>query len=149
MLVSTPISAVMTREVYTLRPSDTMQLAQEIFRAKGIHHLPVVDQEKRVVGIISKSDYLMLLHGFTLFNTKDSLEFNEKTLSTMLVEEVMTTPVAVINPGDTLDAAAGMFRENRFHALPVVEKGTRRLVGIVSTLDLLNFAFANPELLLN
>ncbi|MCB0637024.1 MAG: CBS domain-containing protein, partial [Lewinella sp.] len=121
MLVSTPISAVMTREVWTLRPHDTMQLAQEIFRARGIHHLPVVDQEKRVVGMISKSDYLMLLHGFTLFNTKDSLEFNEKTLSTMLVEEVMAAPVAVIKPGDTLETAAAMFRENRFHALPVVE----------------------------
>lgn len=139
----------MTREVWTLRPHDTMQLAQEIFRARDIHHLPVVDGEKRVVGMISKSDYLMLLHGFTLFNTKDSRDFNEKTMATMLVEEVMASPVAVVHPDDTLDAAAGMFRENRFHALPVVEKGSRRLVGIVSTLDLLNFAFANPELLTN
>lgn len=147
MLVSTPISTVMTREVATLRPKDTMQLAREIFRARGIHHLPVVDADQRVVGMISKSDYLMLLHGFTLFNTKDSRRFNEKTLTTLRVEEVMTTPVAVVHPEDGLEMAAGMFRENRFHAMPVVEKGTRRLVGIISTLDLLNFAFANPVLL--
>lgn len=146
MQVNTPISAVMTTDVVTLAPNDIMAKAQEIFRTREIHHLPIV-KGQQVVGIISKSDYLMLLHGFTLFNTKESRVFNESTLHSITAEDVMTNPVAMVNPEDSVETAVGMFRENRFHALPVVKKGTGQLVGIITVLDLLNYAFTNPALL--
>jgi len=58
----------------------------------------------------------------------------------------MTTQVAKLNPEDSIMVAAGYFRENLFHAIPVVSTDGL-LVGILSTYDMLNFAFSEPALL--
>lgn len=146
MNASTPISAIMTTKVITVAPNENMGRVRDLFHEHNIHHLPVVENGQ-VAGIISKTDYLMLLHGFTLFNTKESRAFNDTVANTLLVGEVMSRSVAFVNPEDSAEVAVGMFRENRFHAMPVVEKHSRRLLGIVTVMDLLNFAFANPELI--
>ena len=77
---------------------------------------------EKVIGIVSKSDYLKLLHGFTLFKTHKSEEYNDAIMRSLLIKEVMTKQVATINPEDTIELAAGFFRENLFHALPVVDQ---------------------------
>ncbi len=136
---TTRIADIMTESVIVVRPTDTMETVQDIFRKHNIHHIPVVE-EGRVVGILSHSDYLKLLHGFTLFKTRKSDEYNDAILRSLLVKEVMTKQVATIQPDDTVELAAGFFRENLFHALPVVdEEGL--LVGIVTTYDLLHHAY--------
>lgn len=143
MTVSTPISAIMTTDVIHVSPDDTLGHVRDLFHTYNIHHLPVTENGK-VVGVVSKTDYLMLLHGFTLFNTKESQLFNDTIATTLLVREVMTQPVVAVYPEDTAEIAVGMFRENRFHAMPVVDKESRKLVGIITVMDLLNFAFSNP-----
>lgn len=139
------LGQIMTTPVITVSPDDTMDKVQDIFRKNNIHHLPVI-QDGKVVGMISKSDYLRLLHGFTLFKTHKSEEYNDAILRSLLIGEVMTRQVAVLNPEDSLELAAGYFRENLFHAIPIVEADNNRLLGIVTTYDLLNFAFS-PEAL--
>lgn len=143
---TTTIAHIMTREVFFVHPNDTMQRVDEIFKMHNIHHVPVIDGESHVVGIISKSDYLKILHGFTLFKTAKSEEYNKAILRSLLVEEVMTKQVAALSPDDTVDVAAGYFRENLFHAIPVVDR-QKKLVGIVTTFDMLNFAFMEPAFL--
>lgn len=140
---STTVGQIMTTKVICVRPDETMDKVQDIFRKNNIHHIPVVDEGK-VKGIISKGDYLKLLHGFTLFKTQKSEEYNNAILRSLLAREVMTRQVAVLNPDDTLELAAGYFRENLFHALPIVDEGGG-LIGIVTTYDLLNFAFSESE----
>lgn len=140
------IASIMTRNVYFVHPNDAMQRVDEIFSTNNIHHLPVLDDESRVVGIISHADYLKILHGFTLFKTEKSVEYNKAILRSLLVGEVMTKQVASLQPEDTVEVAAGYFRENLFHAIPVVDR-QKKLVGIVTTFDMLNFAFMEPALL--
>ncbi len=136
-----PVEKLMTTEVITVSPNDTMDRVQEIFRGNAIHHIPVV-QEGRVVGILSEKDYLRLLHGFTLFKNKQSEAFNDAVLRSLLVGEVMTRQVATVKASDTAEVAVGFFRENLFHALPVLnDKG--QLVGILTSYDLLCYAFSN------
>lgn len=134
----------MSTPVITVGPDDTMKRVQDIFRMNNIHHLPVV-VEGKVIGILSKSDYLRLLHGFTLFKTEKSTEYNDAIMRSLLVGEVMTKQVATLAPDDTLEMAAGFFRENLFHALPVVSKG--KLVGILTTFDLITFAFSESTVM--
>ncbi len=134
-----PVSHIMTTNVISVRPDDTMDIVQDIFRKNEIHHIPVIDNEK-VVGIISHSDYLELLNTFTLFKTEESERYNNAVMSSLLVKEVMTKQVAKLNPDDSVEVAAGFFRENLFRALPVVDKDGN-LKGIVTTYDLLNYAF--------
>jgi CBS domain-containing protein len=140
------IASIMTRNVIFVHPEDTMQRVDELFSSNNIHHVPVLDDQGRVVGIISKSDYLKILHGFTLFKTEKSVEYNKAILRSLLVGEVMAKQVATLQPEDTVEIAAGYFRENLFHAIPVVDR-QKKLVGILTTFDMLNFAFMEPALL--
>ena len=135
------VGELMTTPVITVAPDDTMDKIQAIFRKNNIHHLPVVD-ESEVVGMISNTDYMRLLHGFTLFKTEKSEEYNDAILRSLLANEVMTRQVAVLNPEDSLEMAAGYFRENLFHALPIVDKKSKKLVGILTTYDLISYAFS-------
>jgi len=137
------VGQVMTTPVKTLSPTDTMDKAQELFRKNNIHHIPIV-KDKKVLGIISQTDYLKVLHGFTLFKTQKSELYNSAILRSLLVSEVMTKQVATLHPEDTVEVAAGFFKENLFHALPIVD-GKGELVGILTTYDLINFAFENSS----
>lgn len=136
---TTTVAEIMTDRVIVVRPNETMDVVQDIFRKNNIHHVPVVDNGV-VVGMVSHADYLKLLHGFTLFKTKKSDEYNDAILRSLLVKEVMTKQVATLGPEDSLELAAGFFRENLFHALPVVDEDNM-LIGIVTTYDLLNYAY--------
>jgi len=134
------VSQLMTKKVFFVRPDDTMDKVNDIFRLNNIHHIPVVEEGGKVIGIISQSDYFRILHGFTLFKSAKTEEYNDAMSRSLLVSEVMTTQVAKLSPNDTLDVAMGFFRENLFHAMPVVDE-EGKLVGILSTFDLLNYAF--------
>ncbi|MBV6652913.1 MAG: CBS domain-containing protein [Mameliella sp.] len=141
---TTTVAQIMSTPVITVGPSDTMSEVQDIFRKHNIHHIPVV-KEGKVVGIISKSDYYRLLHGFTLFKTQKSEQYNDAIMRSLLAGEAMTRQVATLAPGDSLEMAVGFFRENLFHALPVVDK--EKLIGIVTTFDLLTHAYSSPVML--
>ncbi|MCG8326247.1 MAG: CBS domain-containing protein [Chitinophagales bacterium] len=139
---STTVGNIMSTPVITVHKDDTMSKVQDIFRKNNIHHIPVIAEGNKVVGIISKSDYLRLLHGFTLFKTEKSIAYNDAIMRSLLVGEVMTRQVATLNPEDSLEMAAGFFRENLFHALPVIS-AQGQLIGIITTFDLITYAYAD------
>ena len=132
------VSEFMTRCLITVSPNTTLDKAHDIFEKNSIHHLPVVDGEI-LVGMISKIDIYKITHCINLFRSKSNEEYNEKLLRSLLAEEIMTKDVVVLSPDDTASQAAALFSQNKFHALPVVEN--EKLVGIVSTLDLIELAF--------
>jgi acetoin utilization protein AcuB len=132
------ISAFMTRYLMTVSPNTTLDKVYDIFEKNNIHHLPVVDGEK-LVGMISKIDVYKITHCINLFRSKSNEAYNEKLLRSLLSEEIMTKDVVVLSPSDTAAQAAMLFSQNKFHALPVVDD--EKLVGIVSTLDLIELAF--------
>jgi CBS domain-containing protein len=115
-----------------------------IFESRSIHHLPVIDKEGFIQGMISKSDYYKLLDHFTLFGKQSAKLANKKFLGSLLTKEIMSVDIITITPDDTLLTAANIFCENLFHALPVVENG--KLVGILSPIDLVNYAFRDNML---
>lgn len=139
---SISVNQIMTTDILTVRPDQTMDKVQDIFERHAIHHIPVVEGGK-VVGMISKADYFKVLHGFTLFKSDRSREYNRAILRSLLASEVMTKQVATLRPLDSVHLAAGFFRENRFHALPIVDE-QEVLIGIITTYDLLNLAYEEP-----
>jgi acetoin utilization protein AcuB len=86
--------------------------------------------------MISKTDYYLVQDTFTIFRLKDAERINKDIFRSLLVSEVMSQPVVTRSPEDTIASAVDIFRENRFHALPVVN-AKKQLVGIVSVFDLL------------
>lgn len=134
------IKDLMTSPVMTVHPNDKMEKAAEVFENEPFHHIPVVDDDRKVVGIISRHDYYKILNAFTVFNTYNSRRSNETMMKALLTRDVMTKQVATINMNDPVEKAVGIFQENRFHALPVVND-QKLLEGIITTYDLLNYAF--------
>ncbi len=121
-----PISTIMTHEVFTLSPEDTLAKVREVLLTKRFHHLPVV-KGKKLVGIITSYDL-----------TKLAGEVGE--YDRIRVQDVMTTKVATLGPTELIGAAAQVFLEHLFHGLPIVDED-HNLVGIVTTHDILKYQF--------
>lgn len=131
------VAEVMTKDVISVLPTALMEEVAEIFENNPFHHIPVVDENKQVKGMISKVEFHKLQHGFTVFELKAAQDFNRDVFSSVSVDEMMNNPVAKLYPDDTLEQAMGYFRENLFHAAPVVNRTNGHLVGLVTTYDLL------------
>jgi acetoin utilization protein AcuB len=132
-----PVSSLMTTKLITVHPSDKLAVVKELFDKNKIHHLPVV-KYKEIVGMISKSDLLSFLKGFQNDSYDDYM--NNVRLKNYTAEDIMTKGLAKLEPNDRVNVALEVFKENLFHALPVVDNG--ELVGIITTLDIIR-ALAN------
>jgi CBS-domain-containing membrane protein len=138
------VREIMTRDVIMVSPEETMDRAAELFEIHDLHHLPVVGRGK-VTGMLSTTDLHKVMHHFTLFKVRNSEVVNQSVLRSLLIKEVMSKPVATIQSNCSLTTVAEIFRENLFHALPVVE-ANGDIAGIVTPFDLLNYAYGPEEL---
>jgi CBS domain-containing protein len=122
------------RPLATIGPDETLDLALSLMHADRIRHLPVVDAEERLVGILSDRDALAA-------DSPLAEESPEAEAARLLargarrVREVMTGEPLTIAPGASAVEAARLLGHDKFGALPVVDEG--RLVGIVTVSDFL------------
>ena len=146
MINQTQIKNLMTEMVNCVRTVDSMKSIQGIFTTHSFHHLPVIDADEKVVGIISRSDYQKIQEIFSTLNDFGVEMASNNFARSMTAEEIMTKPIVTIHPDATIEFALGIFRENLFHAMPVVDR-QNRLVGILSTYDLLFYAYDKAALI--
>ena len=132
-----PVSEIMSTKLITVSPREKMTIVDQIFKTKRIHHIPVVETDGKLVGIISKYDYLKMHQVFSL-NDNDI----ESMLEAYTAESIMTKGIAKLESTDRIDVAARIFKENLFHAIPIVST-EGRLVGIVTTYDIINYCFSD------
>lgn len=132
MNILAPLSSIMTTDLITVVASDKLEKIKHIFDTNKIHHLPVVDG-KVLVGIISKLDMLYFLKGMANKEEEDLL--NEARLQHYKAEDIMTSGIAKLEPGDRIAVALEVFKENLFHAIPIVDNN--ELKGIVTTYDII------------
>ncbi len=143
MNVLAPVSSIMTTKLITVNPEDKLAVVDQLFKDNNIHHLPVV-RYTNIVGIISKIDLYHFLKGVTNFQ-KDGSYLNKNRLSNYTAEDIMTTGLGKLESTDRINVALEVFKQNLFHALPVVDEG--ELVGIVTTHDIIcSLADATPEM---
>ena len=141
MNFSTPLATIMSTQLVTLNEEDSADQLGAIFKTHKIHHLPVIDNDGKLIGIVSQTDYERIRYGASLFRNPDAESYNEALLRSLRVVDLMTKDVKVLRPTDTLSQAYQLLKHHSFRAIPIVEKGI--LVGIVSALDLLNHCFQN------
>lgn len=132
----------MTRDLITVSPTTLLGEIHEIFKTHAIHHLPVVDDENRLKGIISTIDYAKSLDCFTIFGTKYSMEHNEKIFTSLMAKDIMTKKVVTLSPDDKIGTAVGIFRENILRSILMVNDD--ELVGILTPFDLFIHAYHEP-----
>jgi len=127
-----PVSSLMSGTVISVVQHDTIKKVEQLFKENRIHHLPVVEDGK-LVGIVSKSDYLFFKRGFNDETTDNRID--EFRMKTRTVKDIMTTGIARLEPSDRIGVAVEVFKENLFHAIPIVEDGD--LVGMITTFDII------------
>jgi acetoin utilization protein AcuB len=129
----------MTSKVITVGKEAGILEAQEKMAAHHIRHLPVVDQENQLIGIVTDRDIRSALP-YSLF--KDPQKTDEReAMAGIKIDEIMTKDPFAISPSDTIQDALLLLQEKRVGAIPVVDE-QRRLRGIISVRDLLR-AFTN------
>ena len=126
---------VMTSEVTTLERNDKLTLADDIMRLGRIRHLPVVDENGQLAGIVTQRD---LFRGALAKALGYGERAQRQLMDTLVVKEVMTSEVITTTPDTPLAEAAHVLVERKIGCLPVVEAG--RLVGIITEGDFVALA---------
>jgi acetoin utilization protein AcuB len=128
-----PVSQFMTANLETVGPETPLNEVRDLFVLHDFHHIPVVNTEQEIIGIISKSDFERF-QGGAFFVAEDRF-IQESRLKSTKAEHIMTKGLAKLDPADKLDIALDIFCMNRFHALPVEKNG--KLIGILTPYDIL------------
>lgn len=145
---------LMTTQVVTLKPDETVKKAVIKLALENISGAPVVDNRNHLLGILSENDILNTILYYQQRLEKDSSdsvmlnysmdsssEMDERLkaisdeISNMLVSEVMTRTVLTTTPDTTIMEALKAMIEMKVNRLPVVEKGV--VVGIMSRGDII------------
>jgi CBS domain-containing protein len=120
------IGQFMTTDLFTVKPDDLIDLAASVMDWRHIRHVPVEDDEGRLVGLVTHRGLLRVLNTGNRANTDDS---------PMTVREVMVADPVTVSPSTSSLDAIRIMRSNRVGCLPVVENS--QLVGIVTSYDFL------------
>lgn len=124
---------IMTENVTTIDDTAPLVQAVEIMEEQEIRHLPVMRGDE-LVGMLSDRD----LRGFgvSLVNDVETMERLQAKLRAP-VSDAMSSDVIHVRPSTDVTEIVDLFVEERIHAVPVVDEATSRLMGIVSTVDVL------------
>jgi len=116
----------MTRNPITISERGTLEDVKKLFDQNRIHHLPVINDEGDLLGLITTYDLWRLNRSFDDYHQ-------------ISVIDVMNSKFAKVSSDDKVGTAAELFLDRRFHALPVVDG--KKLVGIVTSFDVLRYEF--------
>jgi len=127
-----PVSTIMTSAPITLPPSATIGDAAKIFDEHKVHHIPIAI-DNSLLGMVSMSDYLFFRRGF--LDDRDDEKIESIRMNNYEVNFIMTKGLATMESTERINVALDIFKENLFHAIPIVDDGV--LVGILTTHDII------------
>lgn len=149
------VRELMVSDVVCVGPLDALSEALSLMVENRVSALPVVDANERCLGVISATDLLGLARDLgedlnalaQLGGLARNLLVEKLTHSELLaqpVQELMSDQVVCCGPEDLLPQVAAMMVRNHVHRV-VVTDGKKRVIGILSTMDLLNAFAASAE----
>ncbi|HEY8497427.1 MAG TPA: CBS domain-containing protein [Limnochordales bacterium] len=138
---------IMQRNVRTIGPDATVAEVAAILAEAGYSGLPVVDEENRVIGIVTEADLLVrakrlnlptffpFLGGVIFLENPRRFEEELRKATAVRVREVMTTDVVTVSEDTPVQDVATLMVEHRINRVPVVRDG--RLVGLITRDDII------------
>jgi CBS domain-containing protein len=127
------VREIMMGSPVTLKPEDTLDLANDVISLGRIRHIPVV-ADGTMVGLLSERDLLGAAAN-QIFGLKQKSK--SALLKSVLIKDVMKKRVITVKPQTPIKEAARLMAEKKIGCLPVVSNGS--LVGLVTTTDLLRY----------
>ena len=151
MPAETPVSAVMTRDVVTLRPEQTVEEAADVPAERGIGAAPVVDADGKLIGLLRDEDLIVSearlhlptvisLGGLGDITLPGSLHRYRQELKKAVgstVGDVMATEFDTARPDESLEDVASLMHDRDTTHIPIVDGA--KVVGIVARGDLVRF----------
>ena len=137
--MNTTVKDVMTTRVIWVKKDATFREMAAALREHRVSAFPVVDDDRKVIGVVSEADMLNkealidepgLVDG--ILHRRDQAKARGVTAG-----DLMTTAVVAVRPDDTVEHAAKLMYERRVKRLPVTDENGR-LVGIISRADVLS-----------
>lgn len=134
------VRELMTATPMTIDPEAPVETAAAVMRERGLRHLPVVDREGRLIGMLTDRDLRSAMFGPALAEYLPATQGGRlralaSCLDEVQVAHVMTWGVVTIGPEAPVAQAAAIMADARIGSLPVVE--SKRLIGIVTEYDVL------------
>ncbi|ASF40180.1 acetoin utilization protein AcuB [Halobacillus halophilus] len=122
------VEEIMKTEVITLSPEETIETALKLLHENHIRHLPIVDENNEVIGIVSDRDVRDASP--SIFEEDASPDELKNPIRT-----IMTYPVTTVHPLDFVEEVASIFYEQEIACVPVTRDDI--LVGIITEKDML------------
>jgi len=142
------VTDIMTKNPITVIDDTNLQEACKILDNNTFRHLPVVDRQGHILGILSDRDIRSIAVTLELLNSAYEVESDKH--QTVVVNEVMTMSPQLIQEDTTVLEAAQIIINEKVGALPVVNTlEEKTLVGILSYVDILKFYVMNSSNLPN
>ena len=129
------VKDVMTKEVATLDRNEKLAVADDVMRLGRIRHLPVIDEDGDLAGIVSQRD---LFHSGLLRALGFGSHAKDRAMDLLVLKEAMKTEVVTVAPSAPLTEAAQTMLERRIGCLVVVEG--KKIVGIITESDFVKLA---------
>lgn len=118
------VERFMSKDLFTVRPEDVIDLAASLMNWKHVRHVPVEDDYGNLVGVISHRDLLAIL--------AKNLDRDDEEI---VVKDVMKKNLTIISPETPTLEALELMREKNIGCLPVVRK--EKLIGMITAHDFL------------
>ena len=137
------IKEIMAKNVITISPKASLKELATLIKKHRINGVPVVDEEGALVGVVTMTDILKILHDIYYWaelekvkpglGVKDALEV-EKEKAT--VGEKMSTSLRTLKEDDDVEKALKLMCKYGIHTIPVVKD--KKLIGVVGATDIVH-----------
>ncbi len=139
---------IMTTDVIVANKNDSIADVAELLIKEKIGGLPVVDENNKVVGIISETDIMQkettvdsprvinFFQGLIFLDDMKKLEDDMKKIAAYKVEDLMSKDIVTVNENDTFDYIANIMIKESINRVPVVDKDNH-LKGIICRYDII------------
>lgn len=132
------IDAIMSTDLITLTPESTVADARNVMHSNRIHHLPIVEGEGNLVGLVTLTNVLAATDSF--LRDPD----NRIHATDLKLKDIMVTDIATIDEHASLRQAAMFIEKHQIGCLPIVTDGVLR--GIITDTDFVGVAINLLEL---
>ena len=141
------VKDIMTTDVITVSPETEILQAAKLLLEGRINGIPVVDETKKLVGILCQSDliaqqkripipsFFTFMDGLFSTSSAKQMEKQVQKIAAITVGQAMTPNPVFVEPEMGIEVVAGLMVDNGFHTIPVLQEG--KLVGIVGKEDIL------------
>jgi len=136
------VKHIMSPKVVTFFEEQTLPLAEDVMRLHKFRHLPVIDNDGRLVGLVTQRDLLAAQISALTGLSETQRRIRQEDIR---IRRVMTRDVWTVHPETLASKAGRTLLDHRYSCLPVVD-AMGHLEGIVTERDFLRFAIKTLEM---